>query len=241
MERKKYILILTLIGMFVSVFGQANKTIYKAYIRGNMSEWKNYIDSYKVSTNAQKLELINYQYGYIAYCIGKEKNSEAEDYLQRASQRLVELEKQQYRLSMNYAYKSAFIGFRIGLSPYKAPFIGQQSIRFAKESVALDDTNYFAHIQLGNIAFYTPALVNGSKSDAMKQYIKALRLIERNPEHLQNNWNYLNLLVTIIHAYYDQKQYELAEKYCLKALAFEPEFDWVKNQLYPKILKKTRQ
>jgi tetratricopeptide (TPR) repeat protein len=238
MERKKYILILTFICMLVSVFGQTNKTIYKAYISGNMPEWKKCMDSYKVTTNAQKLELINYQYGYIAYCISKDNREEAEEYMQKADNLLVDLKKQQYKMSMNNAYRSAFIGFKIGLSPYKAPFIGQESLNFAKESVVLDGTNYFGYIQLGNIAFYKPAMFGGSKTDAMKHYIKALGLIEKNPECLKNNWNYLNLLVTIINAYYEQKQYELAKKYCLKTLAIEPEFDWVKNQIYPKILKK---
>lgn len=239
MERKKYLLISFFCFAFFLVFGQNNTTTYKAYKLGDMVEWKKFMDSYKASSNAQKLDLINYQYGYIAYCIDQEKEAEAEKYLQQAEKFLSDLEKQHYKLSMVYAYKSAFIGFKIGLSLYKAPFIGQESLAYAKKSVSLDGSNYFGYVQLGNIAFYSPAMFGGSKTDAMKYYKKALELMEKNPDLLKNNWNYLSVLATIINAYYELGQYELAKKYCLKTLAIEPQFDWVKNQLYPKILNKT--
>jgi len=241
MERKKYILIGIFICVLVPVLGQTNKTIYKAYISGNMAEWKKEMDSCKVITNADKLELSNYQYGYIAYCIDQDKEDEAEKYIQKAEKLIEELKKQQYKLSMLYAYKSAFIGFKIGVSPYRAPFIGKESLTFAKKSVALDSTNYFAYVQLGNIAFYTPSMFGGSKKEAMFHYLKALELMEKKPEILKNNWNYLNLLSAMINVCCEQKHYELAKKYCIKALVIEPKFDWVKNQLYPKILKQTGQ
>ena len=237
MERKKYILITISLCVFVSLFSQTNTNIYKAYINGNMIEWKKNMDSFNVNSNEQKLELVNYQYGYIAFCIDQDKDDEAEKYMQKAESLIAELEKLQYKPSMLYAYKSAFVGFEIGLSPYKAPLIGHASLTFAKKSVELDGTNYFGYIQLGNIAFYTPSMFGGSKTEAMKHYLKALELIEKKSEALKNNWNYMNLLATIIYAYYELKQYGLAEKYCIKALAIEPEFDWVMNQLYPKIKK----
>ena len=237
MERTKYILIVILWCFFVSISRQTNTPIYQAYISGNMAEWKKYMDLYNANTNEKKLSLINYQYGYIAFCIDQNKDDEAEKYLQKAESLMSELEKYQYQLSMLYAYKSAFIGFKIGLSPYKAPFIGQESLTFAEKSVELDGTNYFGHIQLGNIIYYTPSIFGGSKTEAMKHYLKALELIEKKSDILKKNWNYLNLLATVINAYYELKQYRQAERFCVKTLAIEPEFNWVKNQLYPKIKK----
>lgn len=238
MERKKYILIALFVSLCVSVFGQTNMKIYKAYIQGNMVAWKTHMDSHKANTNEQKLNLVNYQYGYIAYCIDQDKDDEAEKYLAKAETLLAELKKQQYEISMVNAYKSAFVGFKIGLSPYKAPFIGQESLDFAKKSVAQNGSNYFGYVQLGNIAFYTPAMFGGSKADAMKHYLKALELLEKNPALLKDNWNYLNLLATIINAYYEIGNYGKAKHYCIKTLEIEPNFDWVKNVLYPKTLKK---
>lgn len=220
--------------------GQTRIAIYNAYISGNMVDWKKSMDSFKADSNEQKLELINYQYGYIAFCIDQDKDNEAERYMQKADRLIAEFEKKQYKSSVCYAYKSAFIGFEIALSPYKAPFIGRESMAFAKRSVDSDETNYFGYVQLGNIAFYTPSVFGGSKTEAMKHYLKALELIEKDSETLKNNWNYMNLLATIVNVYFDLKQYGLAEKYCIKALAIEPEFDWVKNKLYPKIQKQLK-
>lgn len=239
MERKKYLLITFFTFIFLPILGQTDTSIYKAYISGNMTDWKKYMDSYIATTNEQKMNLINYQYGYIGYCIDQDKDNEAEKYLEKAEALLKQLEKQQYKMSMIYAYKSAFVGFKIGLSPHKAPFIGQKSTTFAKKSIAADKTNYFGYIQLGNVAFYTPAMFGGSKTDAMQHYLKALELIEKDGASLSIDWNYLNLLSTIINAYYEIKEYEKARKYCIKALKIEPQFDWVKNVLYPKILKET--
>ncbi|MGQ9820134.1 MAG: hypothetical protein ACUVQ1_09490 [Candidatus Kapaibacteriales bacterium] len=238
MERKKYILMIILTWIDIALFGQTSIAIYNAYVQGNMIEWKKVMDSFKAKTNSEKLELINYQYGYVAYCIDQKKESEAETYIKKAESLLTELEKHKYELSTVYAYKSAFIGFKIGLSPYKAPFLGQESLSYAKKSVTTDTINYFGYIQLGNIAFYTPAMFGGSKKEALKYYLKALQIMQRNSALLKNNWNYLNLLVTIINSYYEIGQYKLAEMYCKKALDIETKFDWVKNNLYPKIKKK---
>lgn len=51
------------------------------------------------------------------------------------------------------------------------------------------------------------------------------------------NWNYLNLLATIINAYIELEQYQKAKYFCDKTLAIEPHFDWVKRILYPQVLK----
>jgi tetratricopeptide (TPR) repeat protein len=243
MERKKYLLITVVISICSLVFGQSNKAIYKAYAYGNMNKWKFSMDSVDVDkkkTNKDLLDLVNYQYGYIAWCIGNEKTDEAERYLKKATDNIEKLERQKYNLSMLYSYKAAFIGFEIGMAPYKAPFIGSKSLDYAKKSVSLDPLNPLGYFQLGNIAYYTPKIFGGSKNDAMEHYLKALKLMETNREYILNNWNYLNLLATIIKAYLELNEYEAAKKYCLKTLALEPGFDWVKNNLYPQVLKKMK-
>ena len=185
-----------------------------------------------------KLDLLNYQYGYIAWCISKEKTNEAEKYIDKSEKLIELLERQSYNLPMLYAYKAAFIGFELGISPYKAPFIGAKSLSYAQQSVGLDSLNAMAYVQLGNIAFYTPKMFGGSKPEAMQYYFKAIKIMQEEIESTKQNWNYLNLLATIINAYMDLEQYDMAKKYCIKTLSIEPEFDWIKNNLYPQILKK---
>ena len=239
MEGKTYLFII-LIGLYPLIsFGQNSDAIYNAYIKGDMQKWKYSIDSLeniRNITNNEKLELINYQYGYIAWCIDRQKINEAEKYIAKAEELMDFLENQTYSLSTVYAYRAAFVGFKIGISPYKAPVIGSKSLTYARKSVALDSTNALAYIQLGNIAYYTPKIFGGSKSDALQYYKLALQLMEQNDFSMNQNWNYLNLLAVIIQAYIDIGKYSTAKEYCIKALSIEPEFDWVKNKLYPKIL-----
>lgn len=241
MERTKYLFIIAFILFSLAATGQNNKTIYNAYIRGDMDTWKYAIDSIETKepkTNREILDLINYQYGYIAWCISKEKSREARKYINKAEKLIETLDKQNYNSSYIYAYRAAFVGFEIGLATYKAPFIGPQSLLYANQSVATDTLNPLAYAQLGNIAFYTPKLFGGSKAEAMQHYAKALKLMQTNTQNLKNSWNYLNLLATIINAHMELEQYKMAKKYCLITLTFEPEFEWVKNKLYPEILKK---
>ncbi len=239
MEGKKYILILLLTLSSCYLLGQNNKSIYNAYLSGNMTKWKtamDSIDAIKQKNDKDLLDLINYQYGYIGWCIAFDKAHEAEKYLDKATGILEKLEQKKYRESMLFAYKSAFVGFEIGLAEYKAPFIGMNSLEYAKKSVSIDPSNPLGYMQLGNIYFYMPKMFGGSKSLALEYYSKALKIMESNNAYKKNNWNYLNLLATIINAYIELNQYEEAKKYCKKTLTIEPDFDWVKNNLYPKIL-----
>jgi tetratricopeptide (TPR) repeat protein len=241
MERKKYILIAVIGLLFCPLFGQNNHTIYHAFAAGNMKKWKAAMDSIeaiKHKSNKELLDLLNYQYGYIAWNLGKKNTKEADKYLIKAYTDLKLLEKKQYNLPVLYAYKAALTGFEIGLHPYKAPFIGPKSIEYAKMSVKLDSSNSMGYIQLGNIAYYMPAMFGGSKTEALIYYLKALSISENKIECKNHNWNYLNLLSIIIQAHMGLEQYHHAETYCIKALAVEPGFDWVKKGLYPQVLKK---
>lgn len=243
MEKKKYFLGFILVLLVSGLFAQNNADIYKAYLTEDMNKWKSNIDIIERQnnkTNKTKLDLLNYQYGYIVYCIGNDKKNEAEKYIAKGTKIIEQLEKYNYKLSLIYAYKAAFIGFEIGISPYKAPLLGSESSKFAEKSVELDPNNYFGYLQLGNIAFHKPAMFGGSKQDALKHYLKALKLIEKDKNKLKNNWNYLNLLTCIIKTYMEQEKYSSAKQYCEKTLKFEPQFKKVKNKLYPEVIKKLK-
>lgn len=243
MERKKYFYILIFCLLALNSTAQNHKSIYKAYISGDMAKWKKTIDSIEAlpdKSNPVKLDLLNYQYGYIGWCISKNKKTEAEKFIKKSKELMRQLEQNKYSIAVLDAYKAAFIGFEIGMSPYKAPFIGKQSLTFAKKSVETDAQNTLGYVQLGNIAFYTPKTFGGNKSEAMQYYLKALKIMDSKNEQKKHNWNYLNLLATIINAYMEVGDYESARKYCVRTLAAEPEFDWVKNQLYPQVLKKLK-
>ncbi len=215
--------------------------IYDSYINNDMKRWKSIIDEIQLQKNKSGEmieELLNFQYGYIAWCIGNKKFVEARKYLNLASKNLMQLEKIDYNPATVKAYRSAFYGFEMGIDWYKVPILGIKSVSNAEESIKLDENNWFGYIQFANSLYYRPKTFGGSKHKAIEFYKKAQLLLERDSSLILKNWNYLNLLTTIALAYTDIKNYRLAKEYYEKILTIEPNFKWVRDELYPEFLKK---
>jgi tetratricopeptide (TPR) repeat protein len=245
MERPKHIIcmILLLTSGFSSVSASWKRQIYDAYIHADMKQWKLVIDEMekkKVLKRDYISELVNYQYGYIAWSTGTGKSSEARQYLGLAEKNLDWLNKNSKSdESLVHAYHSAFYGFRIGLNKIMAPVHGPKSVTYAKRAIELDADNPMGYIQYGNSQFYMPAVFGGSKKTAIEYYQKAQGIMEKNPSEIKYDWNYLNLMALIGQAFRDIGHISEAKKYYEKILDIEPAFLWVKNELYPEILKQT--
>lgn len=230
-----------LMSFLLKVHGNDKLKIYNAYVHNDMKAWKHVIDSMqkeKKKSNAKLLTLVNYQYGYIGWCIGLNNDKEAEAYISVVENNLALLEKNNYRLSMVYAYKSALYGYKIGLSPIRAPYYGPRSIQYAKNSLQLDNENYFAMVQAGNIHYYMPRIFGGSVNEAIRYFLKAKTIMEKDNAEIHQNWNYLHLLTLIAQAYSKADDYQTAKRYYDFILKIEPEFQWIKDELYDDLLKK---
>ncbi len=246
MERKKYTLILmiTFTSMYsLSLSAQYKTAIYDAYINSTMNEWKSTID--KMEQQEKKsdeflLELINYQYGYIAWCLGNNEKKQAKTYLKLAEDNLENMEKLSSHPSYVSAYKAAFYGYSIGLNKLKAPFVGPKSIDAAKQAMKKNPDNPYGFIQYANAQFYMPPIFGGSKSEALEYYKQAQDIMERDKEQLKKNWNYLSLLTNMAQAYTEIKEYDKADEYYKHILTIEPNFNWVKNELYPNFIKREK-
>ena len=244
MERQKYFIALVLLlFIFTSINASYKSDIYKAYISNNMNVWKKTIDEMnqqKSKSHDFRIELLNYQYGYIAWCIGNKKNEIAQSYIELGETNIRILEKTGHNASLVNSYKSAFYGFRIGINLFKAPFIGPKSVECAKLAMKLDYNNPYGYIQYANSQFYMPSVFGGSKSVALDYYKKAENLMIKNQEIIKEDWNYLSLLSMIAKAYTELNDYENAKAYYEKILKIEPDFLWIKNELYPDLLKKIK-
>ena len=244
MERQKYIFMIAilLLTAFSPVWDSSYKSkIYDAYISNNMAKWKTIIDEMENSKSKDKLflmELVNFQYGYIGYCIGVEKMDEADKYLDLAEENLEKAEKSGVDASENSAYKSAFYGYEIGMNKMKAPFIGPKSVKFSKLSMEQNPQNPMGYIQYGNSQFYMPPVFGSSKTEAVEHLKKAEKLMEKEKAKIEDNWNYLSLLALIGQSYFAMEDYENAKIYYEKALKVEPNFLWVKKDLLPELMKK---
>lgn len=235
------LIILFVFSMFSlnSYSSEEKKTIYNSYINDNMGVWKKTIDAMHFEAkknNKKELELLNYEYGYIGWCIGKKKNEEARQYIRRSQERMNRLKKIKANIPIMHAYQSAYYGFEIGLNKLKAPFVGPKSIEEAEKSINLDKNNYFGYIQMGNIEYYMPSTFGGSKKKALEYYIKAKQIMDKSKP--ENDWTYINLIAIIGMTYQELNNYKKADEYYKLALKISPEFKWVKDELYPQFLKK---
>jgi tetratricopeptide (TPR) repeat protein len=245
MERAKHriIFILVIIMCCGKLTASYRSEIYYAYISNKMELWKNVIDRMDAmpdKSNEFILELVNYQYGYIGYCLGYNKKSDARKYLDLAQKNIDILEKRGYKLSVLDAYKSAFCAFKMGLNIFSVPINGLKSIEYAKSAIKIDRENYFGYVQYGNIEFYMPSSFGGSKKEGIDFYLKAKEILEKNIANTKENWNYLSLLIVIGQSYYYLNDYASAKAVYESILLLEPGFIYVRDELYPQLLKKMK-
>jgi len=238
MLKIKSILIILLLSSF-QIKASYRSEIYSAYIDNRMDLWRDVIEEMDLipdKSNELLLELINYQYGYIGYCISYDKRDEAKKYLHLAETNIEILENRNYSLSDINSYKSAFYGFRISLNPLSGPFYKQKCIDCASTAIKLNPGSYSGYMQLGNIKSNMPSAFGGSKKEALEYYLKAKEVFEENAESLSGDWNYMNLLITIGRTYTSLEDYSSAQKTYQSILGLEPGFLYVKDDLYPKLL-----
>jgi len=217
--------------------------IYNAYVHNNMADWKNVIDKMhgvKPKSFNFLFELVNYQYGYIAWCVGNQKNDEAKKYLTLAENYLSILGERPENQSLVNSYKSAFYGYRIGLNKLLAPTLGRRSVDCANLAIKQNKENPYGYIQCGNIQFYMPPVFGGSKKEALDYYMKALKIMEKDATGILENWNYMNLLISIAQSYYYLDDYPTSIYYLEKIMKMEPGFKYVKTELYPQVLNKMK-
>lgn len=206
-----------------------------------MPVWKSLIDKLNNQpdkSNELLLELMNYQYGYIKWCLENKREEEAIIYLKLADENAKLLESLKYEPSLVNSYKAAFYGFHIALNKLSAPYLGLKSSQCARHAVLLDPDQPFGFIQLGNVLYHMPHLMGGSKKEAIGYYLKAKLMMEKKKGDIRGDWNYLSLLATIAKAYVTVDDITKAKLMYEEILKFEPEFVLVRDDLYPKLLKK---
>lgn len=213
--------------------------IYQAFISGKMYKWEAVMNNFagKTSlTNQQKLELVSYYYGYIGYSLGVKNKDKANIYIKKGES-IIDNLIDTYPTAKAFAFKGAFIGFCIGVNPIKAPFIGKSCSNNVDKALSINPADIQANIEKANILYYSPSAFGGDKTKAKRYYSKAISLFESNPELTNGNWLYLTLLTKVAQINTDEKRYYDAKAVYEKILKIEPNYLYVKDQLYPQLLK----
>jgi len=219
------------------------KTIYTTFINREMYKWGSIIHATEagkpLTTVDQKLELVNLYYGYIGHLLGKKQYDTAEDMIGRGEKLINQILKASPKNATAYAYKGSFLGFRMAISKFRTFALGRESIADINKAYRLDPQNIQAIIDKGNFLYYTPKLFGGDKEEALKFYLKGSLILEKNKDTIQN-WVYLNLLTSIALAYDKTDNPRDAKLTYQKILRKEPNYKWVKEVLYPRILETGR-
>ncbi len=247
MPKQKYIRCLCILCLVFSFFGGTNAQqshndqVYHAFISDRMDAWDGVIVSLngrKASLSDRQLgELVSYYYGYTAWTLEEDLKKKANRYIDYAEEIIDELLAKYPNDPDWYAYKGAFIAYKIGLSPMKAPFLGSESLKNIDRAIEIGPQRPQGWIEKGNALFYMPKAFGGSKEQALEAYKKAIRLMEKDPESLQHNWIYLNVLTVLGQSYEKTENLQLAQSTYEKILTIEPNFTYVRDELYPAFMK----
>ena len=243
MERKTCIAtILLLIIMSFTIQANFNrqKDIYDAFVKGDMNKWMSIIIEMEktpgIRTKEQKLELTEYYYGLAAYQISKKNYKSAKITINKAELLLDLLLKSDPKNATILAYKGSFTAYKISLDKIKVVVLGKESLKYLDEAYKYDPNNIQALTDKGHALFNAPKLFGGDKNEAIRFFLKSIALIEKN-NMTNQNWIYLNNIVQAAKAYTETGQREKARQLYLKVLQKEPNFGWVKNELYPELIK----
>ena len=225
---------------FVSAQTSNKELIYNAYIQGNMKKWESVIvsiEKHKPSTLDEKLELISYYYGHIGYLLGIKNYEQAARYIDKGDKLIADVFKHAPKNATAYAFKGSFIGFRIGMSKFKAITLGPESSKSIAHAFELEPANIQAHVDKANALYHTPGIFGGDKKQSLKLFLKATTLLEK-AKQTDNNWFYLNVLTLTAKNYEALEQLQNAKAIYEKIMRISPDYKWVKNELYPALLNK---
>jgi len=219
------------------------KALYNTFVNREMYKWGNVIHTIEtgkpITTIDQKLDLINCYYGYIGYLIGRKQYDVAGNMINKGEKIIHQVLQASPRNATATAFKGSFLGFRMGMSKIKTFSLSRESLSCINRAYKLDPQNVQALIDKGNILYYSPKFSGGDKEEAINYYLNGCRILEKNRDTDQN-WVYLNLLTTIALAYDKIDRPKEARLMYEKILHKEPNYKWVKDELYPQILERSR-
>ncbi len=204
MERSKNIgIAILLFFIFVAGFqasGQDSGCFFReGYAVGNIENWEPEIRKIEArhTGNYEKLmEGLLARYGFMGYLIGSKQTSRARKFLDETESLLNSYRKQHPNDARLMAVSAAMVGFRIGLSPLRAPFLGPRNVEAWETALKANPNEPLAHLEKGNSLFYRPAAFGGNKTEAELAFRRALQLLDRDT----CNWVYSFVQVRLYEA-----------------------------------------
>lgn len=220
---------------------QVDDLMYRAYLSRDAEKetWQKIIKTLTQTVNnhpADKHAHFNLAYARLGLLTAAIK-TEDEDWFDehykethRSLEKAIKLDKQ---WAEPYAVQGAIYGLKIGFSPMQGMFLGPKSSSLLDKAKAMDPKSALAWKVYANGKFFTPEMWGGDTDEAIKAYETAIALYEQDKDALAHNWMYLDALAFLGQAYQRKGNPRKAIATYEKALAVEPQFEWVKNVLLP--------
>lgn len=216
-----------------------NKRLYQSYVHDQMPLWKGIISEMTLEYEKNHDKALLYDlcfayYGYIGYLISQENERAAKNELEDAMKRTEELDKAFNGRHDVLALQGALLGYRIILSKFTSMYLGPRAKRYIYTAYESSDNCFNCNIEMGNMKFYTPKFLGGSKTEAVQHYEKAVRILETSRLKADHNWIYMNSVLLLANAYMETGQQEPACSLYSQLLEYEPSADWIRDDLYSK-------
>ena len=237
------ILLITCCNAYAQRISEATKMGYNAYMQNSLTLWGKAIDAHKGIVAADqskeaKFELAKTYYGYLSATMADQNEEAFKAKLTPAKELLEKLIEDHPKWGGPKAVLSSVMGLEMAYSPMKGAYLGMKSNGLMDKAMKESPQSPLVLKLYGGSKQYTPAMWGGSKKKAAEYLEKAVAQYEAN-EDTQYNWLYADALANLGIVYTSLERTSDAQSAFEKAIAFEPEFYWVKASLLPQLAQNT--
>ncbi|MBT1700672.1 tetratricopeptide repeat protein [Fulvivirgaceae bacterium PWU4] len=223
---------------------------YSAYlgsrdVETTKARWKKIVADRKVRSEAApentKLlyELTLAQFGLLTATQRDRDEDLFDDYVEETEANLETLIDRNKNSGEPRALLAALYGMRMSYSPMKGMFLGAKSESLMDQALKRSPASPLVWKLHANAKFFTPETWGGDLKEAITAYEKAVALYESAPDKGKDNWFYIDTLAFLGKAYEKNNQNAKAIEVYKKALSAEPDYQWVKSVLLPRVMKST--
>ena len=170
---------------------------------------------------------------------GEKNKGAASEHLKTAIEHLQKTTEIDPQAAEAYALLSSAYGRQIGLNPIKGMFLGRKAEKALKRAAQLAPDNPRVALCTAIRDFNTPGMFGGSKEKGLQGFQRTAELFaqEEPTDPIYPVWGHSRTYAWLGLAYQDRGDLARARAAFAKALAINPDFNWVKGVLLPELEK----
>ncbi|WP_185154348.1 lipopolysaccharide assembly protein LapB [Fulvivirga sp. M361] len=234
------ITVLSSIATFSQAQSEESQMAYQAYLNNNNGLWKqlvkrcetNYVNDSSLE-NLYQLALA--QHGLLNASLIDQDEDLFDAYLETTKDNLEKLISSEHEPGNSRALLSSIYGMEMSYSSWKGMFLGAKSSKNMEKALKIAPNSPMVWQIRGISKLFTPSMFGGDKQEALTALKKAIELYEGASPLPQSNWRYIDAYAWLGQCYQKLEKTEEARSTYHKALVLEPDFNWIKYGLLPKL------